>query len=235
MPMSDLGDTVSGETYAFDFRTLEPRPEAPTALLVLLHGVGGDEEQLAGLGSRAPGGTLVVLPRGQRSISGDRLGWYREGLSEDGPQVVLEEADEALAKLVDFIATLQKRFDVSPSRTVVAGFSQGGCVAAGAALTAPSRVAAFAMLCGRLLPEIGPALPPADTLAHLRALVVHGRDDDVLPVDWADRAADWLARLGIAHEVRLHDAGHELTPGMEADFVAWLRGVLSAPVGSRKA
>lgn len=225
--MTDLGDPVRGETYAFDFRTLEPRPETPTALLVLLHGVGGDEAQLAGLGARAPEGTLVVLPRGQRSISGDRLGWYREGLSEDGPQVVQEEADEALGKLVDLVATLRKRFEVPASRTVLAGFSQGGCMAAGAALAAASDVAGFAMLCGRLLPEFE-ELAPVDQSAHLKALVVHGRADDVLPVDWAQRAGRSLERRGIAHEVRLHDAGHELTPSMEDDFVHWLHAVLGA-------
>lgn len=220
--MTDLGDTVQGESYAYTFRTLEPRPDPPTAMLVLLHGVGGDEEQLAALGARAPEGMLVVLPRGQRSISGDRLGWYREGLSEDGPQVVQAEADEAVVKLVDFIQTLQKRFDVPATGTVVAGFSQGGCVGAAAALVAPQAVARFALLCGRLLPEIEPDVAPPQAMSHLSALIVHGRGDEVLPVDWAERAADRLARLGIAHEVRLHDAGHELTPAMEDDFIDWL-------------
>lgn len=231
MPMTETGDIVQGDTYAFDFRTLEPRPGTPRALLVLLHGVGGDEGQLTALGAGAPAGTLVVLPRGQRSISGDRLGWYREGLSEDGPQVVQDEADESRTRLVDFIGTLQQRFDVPGSRTVVGGFSQGGCLAAGAALTAPAGVVAFAMLCGRLVPGFEPAIAPNDELAHLGALIVHGRQDDVLPVHWAHRAGDRLADLGVAHEVRLHDAGHELTPDMEADFVGWLRTVLADPAG----
>lgn len=219
--MKTPGELVRGETYAFDFIALEPRPDAPRALAILLHGVGGDETQLAALGAQLPDDVLVLLPRGQRSISGDRIGWFREGLSADGPQVVEAEAEEARTKLIDFIERVQQRFDVPPARTVVAGFSQGGELAASAALTAPDGVAGFAMLCGRILPEIAPDVAPRRELDGLQALVVHGRADETLPVEWADRASAWLERLRIAHTLRVHEAGHELTPTMERDLVDW--------------
>lgn len=220
--MKTPGDLVQGETYALDFVTLEPRPDPARGLVVLLHGVGGDETQLAGLGAGLPDDMLVVLPRGQRSISGGRIGWFRESLAGDEPHAVVEEAEEALARLVDFIGRLQERFDVPPARTVVAGFSQGGELAASVALTAPDRVAGFAMLCGRILPEIADDVASRGALEGLHALVVHGRDDGTLPAEWATRATAWLRRLGIAHDVRMHDAGHELTPAMERDVVDWI-------------
>lgn len=220
--MTDTGDLIHGETYAFDFRTREPRPDGPRRLLVLLHGVGGDEHQLEALGDRVDDGTLVVLPRGQRSISGGRLGWFRESLSEDGPQVVIDELEEARLRLVDFLGQLQERFEVPPGRTVVAGFSQGGMLAATVALTAPARVAGFAMACGRIPPEIADALAPAASLAHLEALVLHGSDDEVLAVDWARRADRWLARLGIACRLHVHaGATHALTDAIETDIARW--------------
>lgn len=222
--MKTPGDPVRGEAYAFDFVVLEPRPDPARWLVVLLHGVGGDETQLAALGGRLPDDALVVLPRGQRSISGDRIGWFREGLAADGPQVVEDEAEEARCRLVDFVARLQQRFDVPPERTVVAGFSQGGELAASAALTAPEGVAGFAMLCGRILPEIAPEVASRGALAGLHALIVHGRIDETLPVEWAARASSWLRRLGVAHDVRVHEAGHELAPGMQRDFIEWFGG-----------
>lgn len=223
--MTDPGETIHGDTWAFDFRLLEPRPESPATLLVLLHGVGGDETQLAGLGARVGGEVLVALPRGQRSISGDRIGWHREGLGGDGPQAVADEAEEARAKLVDFIAHLQDRHGITPSSTFVAGFSQGGGLAASAALTAPERVAGFAVLCGRILPEIEPLLPRRAALAHLRALLVHGRDDDTLPASLAEEADERLTALGVRHELHVQPGVHALTPEMEAVFVRWFRDV----------
>lgn len=220
--MTDTGDLIHGDTYAFDFRIVEPQPQSPHVLLVLLHGVGADEHQLEALGARLHPQTLAVLPRGQRTISGGRLGWFREGLSDDGPQVVIDEADEARTKLVDFIAQLQRRFDVDPNCTVLAGFSQGGMLAASAALTAPHCVGGFAMLCGRIPPEIEPMLGDGESLSRLEALVVHGRDDATLPVDWAHRAGEWLTRLHVRHELRLHDAAHELAGPMEEDLLRWL-------------
>lgn len=219
--MKTPGERVHGETWAFDFVTLEPRPEMPRTLAVLLHGVGGDETQLAALGARLPDDTLVAMPRGQRSISGDRIGWFREALSEDGAQVVEDEAEEARARLVDFVGHLQQRYDVPRERTVLVGFSQGGMLAASAALTCPGSVAGFALVCGRIPPEIEPRVPRDDAHARLHALVVHGRNDDTLDVAWAHRACAWLDALHVSHECRLHDAGHEFTAGMQDDVLDW--------------
>lgn len=220
--MRTPNDLLHDAHYAFAFRTQDPVRDDARLLVVLLHGVGGDELQLADIGARLPDDALVVLPRGPRTISGERLGWFREGLSEDGPQVVEDEAEDARNKLVEFLAQLQRRYGVPVSRTVVAGFSQGGMLAAAAALTSPGSVAGFAMLAGRVMPELEPALAPAPELAHLHALVVHGRSDDVLPVQWADRAAGRLERAGIAHELRLYDAGHTLEPDMGDALLRWI-------------
>lgn len=215
-------DLLHDAQYAFAFRTVEAAVDAPRTLLVLLHGVGGDELQWADFAGRVSAEMVVALPRGHRTISGERLGWFREGLSEDGPQIVADEADEARGKLIDFLEQLQRRHDVPPERTVVAGFSQGGMLAAAAGLTAPASLAGFAMLGGRVMPELEPvtARPPA--LAHLHALVLHGRRDDVLPFEWAERAAARLDALGIAHAMQPFDAAHEPAPAMQDALLGWL-------------
>lgn len=219
--MTTPGELISAPDYALSFRVLEPVPEHPRRLLLLLHGVGGHETQLAKLGARVDAGTLVVLPRAPRSVGGDMFGWFRVDFTDDGPQIVPEEAEESRIKLLEFIGQLQAKHDIAPAGTVVAGFSQGGILSASAALTAPREVAGFALLCGRILPEIEPALGARDALATLHALVVHGRHDDKLPLAWAERADAWLQDLGVPHLLRLHDAGHELTAAMQQDFLAW--------------
>ena len=220
--MPEPDDLIHADDYAFAFRRVEPVPEPARALLVLLHGVGGDESQLARLAARAPAGTVVVLPRGHRSISGGKWGWYRVGLGQDGPSIVEEEMHEARGRLETFLAQLQAHHDVPGSRTWVAGFSQGGILAAALALTAPERVGGFAMMAGRLLPEIDPFIPPADRLRHLRGLVIHGRGDRTLPVQGAEQAAERLAALGIRHELRLKDGAHVLDDAMEDAVATWL-------------
>ena len=57
------GDPIEGDNYAFVFRVHEPRPDPTRGLLVLMHGVGADEMQLASVAEHVPDGVLVALPR----------------------------------------------------------------------------------------------------------------------------------------------------------------------------
>ena len=222
--MKTPGDLISAQDYSLSHRMLEPAPEAPRRLLMLLHGVGGQELQLAPLGAQVDADTLVVLPRAQRSIGEGMYGWFRVGFTAEGPQIVAEEAEESRLKLIEFVGQLQERYAIASSQSVVAGFSQGGILSASVALSAPHAVAGFALLCGRILPEIAAMLAPREQLATLDALLVHGRADDKLPVAWAERADAWLQDLGVPHTLRLHDARHELTAAMQADFLDWFGG-----------
>jgi len=219
--MKSPGDLVSTPDYALAFRTLEPVPQAPRRMLVLLHGVGGQELQLAALGARVDDDTLVVLPRAPRSIGEGMYGWFRVGFTSTGPQIVPEEAEDSRLQLIEFIGQLQQHYDVAPSHTVVAGFSQGGILSASVALSAPLAVAGFGLLCGRILPELEPALASRDALATLDGLILHGRTDDKLPVTWAERADAWLQDVGVPHRLQLHAAGHELNTAMQSDFLDW--------------
>ncbi|EIL94464.1 MULTISPECIES: alpha/beta hydrolase [Rhodanobacter] len=220
--MKTLSPLSNDPAFALAFRTLQPPPAQPTSLLVLLHGVGGNESNLAALGAEVDSHTLVVLPRGPITLGPMAFGWFRVAFSSNGPQIVASEADASRRILIDFIGQLQQAHGIDAAHTVVAGFSQGGILSASVALTAPERVAAFAVLAGRILPELEPLLASADRLFALRGYIAHGTHDDKLPVSWAQRSDDWLTRLGVAHETKLHPTGHELDASMRADFLAWL-------------
>jgi phospholipase/carboxylesterase len=58
-------------------------------------------------------------------------------------------------------------------------------------------------------------------LARLEGLLIHGHRDDILPLRWAQRAAAQLHALGIAHSLWTHEAGHELTDGVQRAFQTW--------------
>jgi phospholipase/carboxylesterase len=220
--MKSLSPLSVDPAFALAFRTLQPPPARPAALLVLLHGVGGNEGNLAALGAEAGRDTLVVLPRGPIALGPQAFGWFRVAFSSSGPQIVASEADASRRTLIDFIGQLQQAHGIDAAHTVVAGFSQGGILSASVALTAPERVAAFAVLAGRILPELEPQLADAPRLSTLRGYIAHGTYDDKLPVSWAQRASDWLDRLGVEHLTKRYPTGHELGAAMRADFLAWL-------------
>jgi phospholipase/carboxylesterase len=220
--MKTLSPLSTDPAFALAFRTLQPPPQKPASLLVLLHGVGGNESNLAALGAEAGRDTLVVLPRGPIALGPQAFGWFRVAFTGNGPQIVASEADASRVALIDFIGQLQQACGIDAAHTVVAGFSQGGILSASVALTAPERVAGFAVLAGRILPELEAQLADTPRLSTLRGYIAHGTHDDKLPVTWAQRASDWLDRLGVAHETRRYPTGHELGAAMRADFLAWL-------------
>ena len=208
--------------FALAFRTLQPPPEKPRSLLVLLHGVGGNEGNLAELGAQVGNDTLVVFPRGPITMGPEAFGWFRVAFTGNGPRIDAAEADASRRALIQFIEQLQQAHGIDAAHTTIAGFSQGGILSASVALTAPERVAAFAVLAGRILPELESQLADPQALSTLRGYIAHGRFDDKLPVDWAQRADAWLTELGVAHETKLYPAWHELNEAMRGDFVAWL-------------
>ena len=225
--MPQVSTLLTAADRSVSYRVYEPVPASPVSLLLLLHGVGGNELNLASLAASAPADTVVVLARGRLTVGTGQYAWFRVAFTPSGPQIVPREAEESRASLVELIAELQGKFGVPAKRTVIAGFSQGGILSASVALSEPEFVAGFAVLAGRILPELEPAIAGRNRLGELRALISHGRADDKLPVSWAERADAWLNNLGVPHELKLYPVGHELSAEMASDFQDWCRDLIA--------
>lgn len=230
-----LSALITDPASALSYRVCEPAPARPTSMLVLLHGVGGNETNLAELAAGLPPETLVVLARGRLTLGPGQYAWFRVAFTAAGPQIVASEAEESRLALTRFVESLQTAHGIAPERTVVAGFSQGGILSASVGLTAPERVHGFAVLAGRILPELEPVLASRERLSHLNALIAHGRDDDKLPVSWAERAHAWLDTLGVTHALRLYPGGHGIGMAMATDFQEWVTPVLLASTSPARA
>jgi len=207
---------------------LRPADGPAQGLVVLLHGVGSNEASMAGLAAVLSPSLAVALVRSPIALGPSAFCAFQVSFTSNGPVIDVEAAEVSRGKLVVFIADLQARLRIPAERTVVAGFSQGGIMSASLALTHPDSVAGFAILSGRILPEIAPLLAPAVELARLQALVTHGSVDNTLPAAWAERSDQWLGELGVPLESHRYPAGHEITPDMARDFVGWAVRVLPA-------
>jgi phospholipase/carboxylesterase len=197
-------------------------PGSPEALLLLLHGVGGNEAQLEGLARRQDPRVLNVLARGPLAFGPQSFGWFEVRFGPQGPAIDPDQAEASRERLARLVESLQRDTGLGPDRMVIAGFSQGGIMSAGLALTRPELLRGFGLLSGRILPELAPRIAPKEALQRLSGLVTHGLEDSTLPVSWAERADAWLRELGVPFESRRYPAGHELTPAMLKDFSAWL-------------
>jgi phospholipase/carboxylesterase len=218
--MNDVNWSALRTERTFAFRTNQP-PGSAQRLLVLLHGVGGNETNLAPFAETMPADTRVVLVRAPLTLGVGQHAWFQVSFGPQGPRPDLGAAEGSRQLLVRFIAELQAEYAVSPAGTVVAGFSQGGIMSASVGLTRPELVAGFGVLAGRILPELEPQLAKPAALAGIKAFIGHGRDDTKLPVAWAHRSDTWLANLGVPHETRLYPGDHGISLAMWVDFASW--------------
>ncbi|MFX8805337.1 hypothetical protein ABTM67_19185, partial [Acinetobacter baumannii] len=70
---------------------------------MLLHGVGGNETNLADLASIAPADTLVVLVRGRLMLGPNQYAWFRVSFASGAPQIVPEEAEHSRIALIELL------------------------------------------------------------------------------------------------------------------------------------
>jgi phospholipase/carboxylesterase len=225
--MTQLQNLISPlqQSAAFElaFRIRQPLPVKPKACLVLLHGVGGSEMNLADLADAIDPDTLVVLPRGRLEFAPGQFGWFRVAFTASGPTIVESEAEQSRLTMIRFVEQVQSAYQIAPEHTVIAGFSQGGILSASVALSAPERVAGFGLLSGRILPELEPHIADKERLAKLRGFIGHGQHDSKLPVHWAQKSDQWLDKLGVAHKTYLYPIDHGISATMQADFIEWLQ------------
>ncbi|MDO6387725.1 alpha/beta hydrolase [Uliginosibacterium sp. 31-12] len=217
-PISPLRQAPS---LALSYRVREPAPSSPKACVILLHGVGGNETNLAELAAAIDPSVLVVLPRGPLQLGFDQYAWFRVAFTPEGPRLDPAEANRAREALLDFIAGIKATYQLGAEQIVLAGFSQGGIMSASVALSEPERVRGFGILSGRILPELAPYLASRERLGSMQAFISHGEQDNVLPVSWALRAEQGLTELGVAYESHRYAAGHVLTHAMQSDFLVW--------------
>lgn len=218
--------------FELAYRLRQPQPAAPRRALVLLHGVGGNENHLEVLADGVADDVLVVLVRAPLQLAPGQYAWFNVTFGADGPTIDAEQAEASRLQLIRFIGELQQHWHIAPANTVVAGFSQGGILSASVALTAPQQVGGFAILSGRILPELRARVAPREQLAHLSAFIGHGEYDSKLPFVWAERSEQWLARLGIDYRLQRYPIDHGISAAMRADFVEWFAGCDAEPAAA---
>lgn len=196
------------------------RDGAPT--LLLLHGRGSDERDLAGLASHFPAGTIVIAPRapfpGAPWGYGPGWAWYRY-IAEDRPEP--ESFRSARKELLWFIDRLDEILPVKPGSIALGGFSQGGTMSLGLALAAPGRIASVLNFSG-FLPDHPDVAATPETVKGTRFFWGHGTHDESIPFSLAERGRAALTAAGARLEARDYDIGHWIAPEELADAVRWL-------------
>lgn len=182
-----------------------PGTDTSAPPLLLLHGTGGDENDLIPLAQKLSPGSALLSPRGDVSEQGARRFFARLAEGRFDP-VEVTRRTHALA---DFVAAAGRQYGLDPSRLTALGFSNGANIAATLLLLRPETLAAAMLL--RPMVVLEPASVP--DLAGKRVLISSGAHDPIVPDDHPARLAQRFRAAGAAVTLRTHVASHGLVPG----------------------
>jgi phospholipase/carboxylesterase len=186
----------------------------PKGLLVMLHGWGANAQDVATLAN------YLDLPDYQflfpeapfpHPYSSEGRMWY--GLPNDysffsRPEFRQQpELQKSRLELMEWLRSLESTTGVPLSRTILGGFSQGGAMTLDIGLQLP--FAALMILSGYLHAplEVDKLAAPISPV-----LIVHGRQDQVVPLRAAQQVHEILVKLGVRVQYYEQDMGHEIQP-----------------------
>ncbi|RPJ62686.1 MAG: alpha/beta hydrolase [Acidobacteria bacterium] len=213
------------KTLAFTHR-YEPSARAGAPTLLLLHGTGGNEDDLLPLGRMIAPGAALLSPRGKVLENGAPRFFRRlaEGVFD------LQDLAARTDELADFVDSAAVRYGFDPARVVGVGYSNGANIASSLLFRRPGALAAAVLF--RPMVPFEPAT--AVDLRGVGVFMSSGRLDPIVPLEHPERLRQLLSDAGADVTLHWHPGGHELS---DEDLVAareWVEGAsMSRPPGRK--
>ena len=210
-------EDVSGDALGFVHRYIPPSRGSELAggvTLLLLHGTGGDEDNLIALGRMLLPGAALLSPRGKVN-EGGALRFFRRIREGVFDQEDLKLRTEELGKFVDGAA---ETYALDPRRVVAVGFSNGANIAGSLLLRRPGLVRRAVLLSPMVPFEPDPLPDLKDTSVFVGA----GRSDAMVPAAQTERLVSLLRDAGADVTVHWEKGGHAIAPAEISAAQKWL-------------
>ncbi len=210
----------------------------PENAVIWLHGLGADghdfEAVVPMLGMEQIGATRFVFPHAPvRPVTLNGGMHMRAWYDIRGINVSRDQDEEGIAHSTALVQALIDREisrGIPSSRIVLAGFSQGGAIAAHVALRYPQRLAGLMMLSSYLLFPDRLSTEIQQASRHTAVFVAHGNMDPMVPVAMGRDLVKRFEQLQLAVEWHEYPMPHSVIPEELRDIGGWLRARLAVPV-----
>lgn len=201
------------------------RDDAP--VLLMLHGTGGNEQEISRLAASLDPDAAVLAPRGPVQENG-MLRWFRrygEGKFD------VDDVTARSGELAGFIGAAREHYGLGERTIVAVGFSNGANIALATALLHPRAVDRVIAFSGMY--PLGDR-DSSENLAGSRLLVLNGESDPMAPIESVIRLMDSLKRHRAEVQQVLRPGGHGIH---ESDLTAareWLAGLSAVECGGTR-
>jgi phospholipase/carboxylesterase len=204
----------------------KPSESSLPPLLLLLHGIGSNEEDLFSLAPYLDQRFLLVSARASVVMGPGAYGWFNIEFTSQGMEADIEQAKRSLRQLTGFIDELVETYQSERRCVYLMGFSQGAMMSLALALTQPEKVAGAVVMSGRFPSQVLEHEPDLRALKGKPFLVTHGIYDPVLPIEEGRAVRKNLEALPVEVTYREYQMGHEVSLESMRDVSAWLSRAL---------
>lgn len=193
-------------------------------LLLLLHGYGSNEEDLFSFASELPEEYYVISARAPYTLPPYGNAWYAIHFDADENKFSdNDQARESRDLIAQFIDELIENYPIDKNNVTLVGFSQGAILSYSVALSFPEKVQRVVALSGYFNLDIIDENFSNNNISNLKFFISHGTVDQVIPVDWARKAPEFLNTLGLRVVYKEYPVGHGVAPQNFYDFKNWLQ------------
>lgn len=182
-------------------------------MMVLLHGTGGDENDLISLGEAIAPGAALLSPRGKVLENGSPRFFRRLGEGKFDP----DEVRRSALDLAEFIRAAVLFYSLDAGRIFALGYSNGANIASALMFLDPS------VFHGAILFRPMVVYEPETTLdlAGRFVFIGAGRADTIVPAAHPERLKKLLEERNASVSLQWQPAGHNLAPGDVAEAANW--------------
>jgi predicted esterase len=202
------------DDLGFTHRFVPPEDSASGETLIVLHGTGGDENDLIGIGRTVAPGAAILSPRGNVLENGAPRFFRRLAEGVFDPKEVRSRAEE----LARFIRAAIVRYGLDATRIYALGYSNGANVASTVMFIEPRLVQGAILFRPMLVfePE------EKNDLSGASVFISAGRVDPIVPVSSVERLVELFESRHAEVTLKWQLTGHSLVPSEVREASDWL-------------
>jgi predicted esterase len=201
------------EDLGFIHRFVPAEDSASGDTLIVLHGTGGDENDLIGIGQAIAPGAAIVSPRGNVLENGAPRFFKRLTEGKFDPKEVRSRAEE----LARFIRAAVVTYRLDAARVFALGYSNGANVASTVMFVEPG------ILQGAILFRPMLVYEPSERndLTGSAVFISAGRMDPIVPADSVERLVELFESAHAEVTLKWQLAAHSLVPSEVREAAEW--------------
>jgi predicted esterase len=202
------------EDLGFIHRFVPAKDSGSDETLLVLHGTGGDENDLIGIGQAIAPGAAILSPRGNVLENGAPRFFRRLAEGVFDPKEVRSRAEE----LARFIRAAAVSYGLDTAKIFALGYSNGANVASTVMLVEPGVLQAAILFRPMLVYE-----PTEENdLDGSSVFISAGRMDPIVPTESVERLVKLFESAHADVTLKWQLAGHSLVPSEVREAADWL-------------